>query len=290
MKIASISIADYCECTEGMPHDVERLYFRMILKMLSREGGLPDDDRDNARVFGYDIRVYKGLKAKLLKWSDTISVKDGLLVNERVEKDLADYRSKRKSAGDRSNISRTSGEDRSNIEPKSSHISHATICEINDIAKPTPTPTPTPLSEVKNNSPPANTGSVAAGGHDEIFGLNGSTRLIVESLAGWLSPYAPDFEFAHRSIAEAVQIFGADAVRDGFADLKAEHADGKVRALNVKAFYGFVRQAKAKQSAPRISSGMDYRSAKQAAARAELDRVRKIIERDRAGKTMEVIQ
>jgi uncharacterized protein YdaU (DUF1376 family) len=145
MKIASFSIADYCEATEGMPHDVERLYFRILMKMYSREAGLPDDDRDNARIFGYDIRVYKGLKAKLLNWPDAVRIEGGLMLNGRVEKDIADYKSKRKSAGLPAKISETSGELLPDLSQKSPHISHATNGENNNLAEPSPTPTPSPI-------------------------------------------------------------------------------------------------------------------------------------------------
>lgn len=94
----------------------------------------------------------------------------------------------------------------------------------------------------KSNSPPEAENSVAASGPEEIFGLNGSTKLIVETMAQWLSPWAPDLKLAHRTVADAVQIYGQQAVRDGFADLKADYADGKVRAMTAKAFYGFVKR------------------------------------------------
>ncbi|CAA2139537.1 hypothetical protein [Hyphomicrobium sp. ghe19] len=90
----------------------------------------------------------------------------------------------------------------------------------------------------------ADTSSVAAGGPNEISGLNGSTGLIVESMAHWLNPWAPDYPAAHKSIAEACRIYGPTIVRDAFAELKADHADGKVRALTHKAFYGYCRTAK----------------------------------------------
>jgi uncharacterized protein YdaU (DUF1376 family) len=64
---------------------VERLYFRMILKMLARESGLPDDDDENARIFGYDKRRYRRLKAKLIAWPNAIYIEGGLIKNSRVE-------------------------------------------------------------------------------------------------------------------------------------------------------------------------------------------------------------
>lgn len=101
MKIASISIGDYSDSTEGMPHDVERLYFRIILKIYSREMPLPDVDRDNARIFGYqDVRTYKTVKQKLLNWPNTIYIEDGLIRNERAEREIADYQKAKAEAVD----------------------------------------------------------------------------------------------------------------------------------------------------------------------------------------------
>lgn len=169
MKIAAFSIADYCEATEGMPHDVERLYFRMIMKMLSRESGLPDSDDENARMFGYrDVRTYKGLKAKLMKWPETLFVEDGLLKNERVEKDLADYKNRKaaavkngriggRSKRDQPEIGARSPGDRPEIGPRSSpelgSIPHTTPSEINDLPQASPSPSPISISEVKEVTP-----------------------------------------------------------------------------------------------------------------------------------------
>lgn len=83
-----------------------------------------------------------------------------------------------------------------------------------------------------------------ADGPDEIPGLNGSTSLIVSTFAEWLNPWAPDLPAARRSIADAVGIYGDRAVRDAFAELKADVADGKLRVPTVKSFYGYCRTAK----------------------------------------------
>ena len=86
-----------------------------------------------------------------------------------------------------------------------------------------------------------------AGGPDEIPdlpGLNGATSLIVRTLAEWLSPHSPDIETARKTVAEAIKIYGDAAVRDGFAEYKADIADGRVRVPTVKSLYGFFRQAK----------------------------------------------
>lgn len=163
MKIASISIADYCEATDGMLHDVERLYFRMILKMLAREGGLPDDDAENARIFGYDRRVFARLKAKLLAWPNAIYVEDGLLKNKRVEDDIESVRARRadavengrkgglakaelsrKSEGSPPEVSQKSDESPPEVRQKSRRIADTTINENNEMALASPSPTPSP--------------------------------------------------------------------------------------------------------------------------------------------------
>jgi uncharacterized protein YdaU (DUF1376 family) len=169
MKIAAISIADYSECTEGMPHDVERLFFRMLLKMLSREGGLPDDDSDNARIFGYkDVRTYRVLKSKLAAWPNAIVICDGMITNERVESDLQTYRDRKAAAVENGRIGGRSNRDRKRIDARSDGdqreidprcqsevetISHATTQENNDLTEPSPTPSPTPKEERENIIP-----------------------------------------------------------------------------------------------------------------------------------------
>lgn len=129
-------------------------------------------------------------------------------------------------------------------------------------------------SESEVLGPPENSEQVAASGPVEISGLNGSTQMIVEQLAAWMNPWAPDLQSAHRSVADAVQIYGSQAVRDGFAELKADHTDGKVRAMTVKAFYGFVRTAKERagtRAAPKHASASERKIARQSAILKSLE-------------------
>lgn len=134
------------------------------------------------------------------------------------------------------------------------------------------TDTDTDSEENISNSQPATENSVAASGPIEIDGLNGSTKLIVETMAQWLSPWAPDLQLAHRTVADAVQIYGQQAVRDGFADLKAEHADGKIRAMSAKAFYGFVKRAsEGRKPIPQHQSAAERRAERTRKLLAEVD-------------------
>lgn len=249
MKIASISIADYWEATAGMAFEVERLYFRMILKMHSREGALPDVDEDNARIFGYrDVRTYRAHKAQLLAWPDAIFIEDGLIKNSRALAEVEAYKKYRGKCAENGRKGgrppKTSDADLPPISPRSladlEAIPHATVIQFNEIAKPSPTPTPSPDKE----SETVRSEQVAADGPAEIPGLNGSTSLIVTTFAEWLNPWAPDVPAARKTIADAVGIYGDRAVRDGFAELKADVADGKLRIPTAKSFYGYCRTAK----------------------------------------------
>lgn len=91
--------------------------------------------------------------------------------------------------------------------------------------------------------------SLRAGGQDdlgELPGLNGSTSAIVRTIATWIAPFGcpPDINTARRTVGEAIQHYGAEAVRDGFVDYKSDMDDGKVRVPSLKGLYGFIRQAK----------------------------------------------
>lgn len=159
MKIAVISIADYVEAVEGMPHDAERLYFRMILKMYSREGGLPDDDDENARMFGYrDVRTFKHLKAQLVA-RRVVEIVDGHIVNTRVADEVEDIKSRKaaaaksgriggRSKGDRREIEGRSAGDRPEIGGRSTpdveSILYTTSNKNNDLAQASPSPSPSP--------------------------------------------------------------------------------------------------------------------------------------------------
>lgn len=106
----------------------------------------------------------------------------------------------------------------------------------------TVTRTVTSGSEDNNARPDADTRR--AGGLEELPGLNGSTALIVTTFAGWLNALNPDIASARRTIGDALALYGEAAVRDGFAELKADIADGKLRVPSVKSFYGYVRHAR----------------------------------------------
>jgi hypothetical protein len=114
--------------------------------------------------------------------------------------------------------------------------------------KVSPTPPSKKITKIPSQSDRlVNTSPRDADGQSEIAGLNGATSLIVSSFAKWMNPHVPDVDGARKSIGEAVRIYGDRAVRDGFAELSADIADGKLRVPTVKSFYGYCRTAKERE-------------------------------------------
>ena len=147
MKFAAISIADYCEATQGLDEALERLFFRLLLWMYSTEAMLPDDDRANARRFGYDIRRYRSLKAKLLAFPKRLIVaRDGQLVSDRAAKDIAAAQARKVAkaaakAGDMPPLPLTMpGDIPPKIAPTSGDIPPKNAREINAGASSSPSP------------------------------------------------------------------------------------------------------------------------------------------------------
>jgi uncharacterized protein YdaU (DUF1376 family) len=236
VKIASFSIADYCEATEGMPHDVERLYFRMIMKMLSREAGLPDDDNENARMFGYtDVRTFKRLKAKLLKWPKAIFADDGLLKNERVEEDLIIYRDRRAQAArsgqiggrsrrDRTEIAGRSAEDRPEIDPRSSEYLDSDPAKINDLAEASPSPSPTPSPIETPESPFSSEARGEKDDHERVRFSNGKIELFNGMRAYWLERFEGDSERLELGLIQAAGFVQTNSAKPLEAQVSAQLA------------------------------------------------------------------
>lgn len=250
VKIAAISIADYCEATAGMPHDAERLYFRMILKMLAREGGLPDDDAENARIFGYDRRVFARLKAKLLAWPNAVYLEDGLLKNARVENDIAAFKAKRSEAVEngrkgglaKAEVSRKFEGSPAKVPQKSTRISHTTHSEINEmaIASPSPTPTPSP----KEDSHQASVEQDAEG----LAGLNGMAVSMIGDVQRWM--VGGDERSARTWLANTSRTFGAEITKRAYQKLGTDMAEGNPIARPLQTWGAIAQRMKAEAQSP----------------------------------------
>lgn len=82
----------------------------------------------------------------------------------------------------------------------------------------------------------------------ELFGLNDPTGIIVASIARMQNNLAPDYKWARTCFENNVTLFGADAVRDGWAEFQADQADGKLRIPSIKALVSYFQTAKDRRS------------------------------------------
>lgn len=256
---------DWQRATRGLSLELRGAYLDCLCVLYETEQPLPHDDNWMAHRLHISARLWRSVRGKLVDLGKLIECEGGW-TNPRVQKELTqrrlDRRTKSESATSRERVKREKSEnnyENNEQPPQEQHHARAS----SDIR----------YQNTESNSPIADTGSVAAGGHSEDFGLNGSTKMIVEHFAHWLNNWNPDYEAAQKSIADACGIYGPKAVRDAFAELKADHADGKVRALSVKAFYGYCRTAQ-ERTQRRSFDGADPKpSPKQLAAKAEYDRI-----------------
>lgn len=256
MKIAPFSIADYCEFTDGMPHDAERLFFRMLLKMYSREGGLPDSDADNARIFGYDLRVYRRLKTVLLKWPDAIFIEASEIRNSRAEKDIAEAAARKKlaaengkiggkSKGLRANFAPTSGKLPPDFDEKSYRIAHTTNGEINNLAEPSPSPTPSPTPKEKESAAATVEQVAAPPGADDLKSLYGR---LVSAANGALDNPVNCQGLLNTAVPQMWLRNGCDLELDVIPTLEAagvKHCGKRIRDWSY--FSGMVAETKAKR-------------------------------------------
>ncbi len=68
---------------------------------------------------------------------------------------------------------------------------------------------------------------------DRLACLNGARTEIVETLAVWLSPYAPDIRTAEGWLSTACALHGSDVVKRAFGELRAKLVQGDVIARPV---------------------------------------------------------
>lgn len=110
-------------------------------------------------------------------------------------------------------------------------------------------PKPSMNHQEEKDHRPASNPRVSASGpakadEPEIGELNGATAAIVQGVGRWLNNLAPDLATARRIVASNVGLYGADAVRRGFADMETDVIDGKVVGSPLKAFTAYCDKAK----------------------------------------------
>lgn len=186
----------------------------------------------NGDVTLQDAEVAFQLRITDAEWADT---KARLLAKELIDENNQPTNwDKRQFASDRSN-------ERVSRHRAKSKANGAAACNVTVTPPDTESDTDSETEEVLPVRPESD--AVRANGPDEIAGLNGSTREIVQGIAKFLNSMAPDYATAKIIVASNVGIYGGVAVRDGYAELMADMADNKVRVPTVKALVGYFKTA-----------------------------------------------
>ena len=76
-------VGDFLAETAHLTAAENGVYAIFLMRMWSRGGSVPDDDRDNSRLFNLPIGVYRTIKARLIQEQKLIS-EDGKLTNKRL--------------------------------------------------------------------------------------------------------------------------------------------------------------------------------------------------------------
>jgi uncharacterized protein YdaU (DUF1376 family) len=200
---------------------------------------LPADDSAAAKLMGLHTNAYRKVRDQLAALGKLV-MRAGHWTVPRADKELAAATNSSRSQGRQTDqdTGRATREDTLNETPRETHqVFSENANEING-----PLKSQYPIANSKGNST-VRSEYRPADGPDEISGLNGSTGEIVEGIAKLLNSMAPDYASARRMITSNVSIYGAHAIRDGYAELMADIADNKVRVPSYKALLGYFKTA-----------------------------------------------
>jgi hypothetical protein len=106
---------------------------------------------------------------------------------------------------------------------------------------------PKPSKNHQETSNSCGTRATVDATQDEIEGLNGATATIIENVAKWVAPAVgckPDTATARKIVASNTRIYGADAVRRGYAMMQTDVIAGTVIGNALKAFTAYCDNAK----------------------------------------------
>lgn len=278
----------------GLTPEEEGVYMRVCAHFWETGVKLALDDADAASRLMLDVRMWRRIKAKLISKGKLHVAEDGVF-NPRAERELTAANRAAKKEGSQTDMGAARGssdgepeDGRNQVEgwDAGAHPLEATKCEV--AAK-----SERSLGEVgenfankgnENNSPQKEpiasirshkeVNQVVRSEYDAANGpgaveLNDATREIVSGIAKFLNNLAPDYPTAKRIIASNIALYGEKAVRDGYAELRADVEDNKVRIPSAKVLLGYFKTASERpkgETKPR--QAMDFSSQRIEGAKA----------------------
>jgi uncharacterized protein YdaU (DUF1376 family) len=244
--------------TNTLSLDEEGLYIRACVFMWSTGEPVPGNDRLAAKALCVQPLRYEKLMAGLVAKGKMIRGQ-GSVFNERVMDDLAEYR---REQAENSERTKKGWDKRRSTIAKNAELAEAVAA----IKEPTPRHTPrhtpphtphhtggvtTPVAAEKPNDyngeflheqwqPEARSQKLekkednTPAGHpdaaDALACLNGIRFEMVETMAGWISPYAPDRKTAESWLQTSVGLYGGEVVKQAFGELRAKITQGDLVA------------------------------------------------------------
>lgn len=251
-KFVRLYPSDWRSGCIGLTLEQEGFYMRVCAFIYDTDKRLPADDSAAAKLMGLHTNAYRKVRDQLAALGKLV-MRAGVWTVPRADKELAAATNSSRSQGRQTDqdTGRDTSKDTLGDTP---HNTPKVFSEKdNKINAPLKSQYPIANSKVNNN---VRSESETANGPDEISGLNGSTGEIIGGVAKLLNNLAPDYPTAKRIIASNVGIYGAAAVRDGYAELMADIADNKVRIPSAKTLLGYFKTASERPATERKTRPM----------------------------------
>lgn len=263
---------DFFDGTRALTLEERGAYSDIVDLLYMFDGSIPDDASWIGHQLHISSRKWMAIRTVLLA-ACKISCEGGVITNPRVSAEIENKLNQRRTNAENA----TKSQRKSNEKQKNANENNETNERNEPYARAF---LDSDTEKKKEIEQPAPTEQAAAGGlENEVFGLNGSTAEIVGGIAKLLNTYSPDHDTAKRIVASNVGLFGAQAVRDGYAELMADLADNKVMVPRVKTLVAYFKQAGDKRAKAATPGGgptrrLDYAEAKTERNKAFLDRLK----------------
>jgi uncharacterized protein YdaU (DUF1376 family) len=252
LRWIKLNIAEFLEGIDELTYEQRGFYITALLKMYARHNGIPADDREGAHTMGCNPRTFRLHKASLLE-SGKFYVSDGMLRNKRFDYELGEftrqakkrreaaikrererreaitaYTTEKRSAPIRAEFEPNSSPIRAeftpNSAPKNAENPTKSTCAAQKVWR-EPELEPEPELESKKKNPASHLDA-----EDALACLNGIRFEMVETMAGWISPYAPDRKTAEAWLQTSVGLYGGAVVKQAFGELRAKITQGDLVA------------------------------------------------------------
>jgi len=211
---------DWVAGTRRLNFETKGFYFELLVCMWERKGGLPNDVEWIAGALKCDPRVVRRILPTLLEDGRKIILRDGLLINKRMLRTIAEQKNRSTSAKDRAKFPRRSAEDRPEIgrngadrTTKSTNVAAADFPPESRVQSPEDRQNSfSPVAEPKKDD------------HERVRFSNGKIELFNGMRAYWLERFEGDSERLELGLIQAAGFVQPNSVKPLEAQVSAQLA------------------------------------------------------------------